>query len=401
MAAQDRRENGNKAGGMARARTPAAEVDDEEVRETRQARQVLSEARLDLATVSLVVLTALAVLYTLYFAADIILPFVLALVLDLLLAPPMRLLSGRLRLPKALAAIVLILVLFGLIGAVGYAVSVPAGTWVAKAPQSLHELQEKLRFLRGPIIIMQRGLDQMQALMQQGTGGGATVTVRQGSGIGAGLLAGTRAFLGQSFTLILVLFFLLSSGDSLLRRFVEILPSFNDKRRVVEIANDIQVNISGYLATITMMNLLVGGLNGVSAYLLGLPDPLLWGTVAFLLNYVPILGPLTGMVIFFFVGLFTYPHVLSAFLPVGVYFAVHVMEGELVTPMLLARRFTLNPLLVISALLFWDWLWGIPGALLAVPLLAVTKIVCDHIDVLTPLGHVLGARRPRGVRRRG
>jgi len=124
---------------------------------------------------------------------------------------------------------------------------------------------------------------------------------------------------------------------------------------------------------------------------------LLWGTVAFLLNYVPILGPLTGMVIFFFVGLFTFSHPLWALAPAGVYLLIHVMEGETITPLLLARRFTLNPLLVIASLMFWDWLWGIPGALLAVPLLAVVKILCDHIEVLTPLGHLLGAeavRRP-------
>jgi predicted PurR-regulated permease PerM len=139
--------------------------------------------------------------------------------------------------------------------------------------------------------------------------------------------------------------------------------------------------------------------NGVSIWLLGLPDPLLWGTVAFLLNYIPILGPLFGMVLFFFVGLFSYSNVAWALAPSGIYLLVHVVEGETITPMLLAQRFTLNPVLVIATLMFWDWLWGIPGALLAVPLLAATKIVCDQIEVLTPLGHLLGAAVPAGGRR--
>jgi predicted PurR-regulated permease PerM len=139
--------------------------------------------------------------------------------------------------------------------------------------------------------------------------------------------------------------------------------------------------------------------NGISIWAFGLPDPLLWGTVAFLLNYVPILGPLTGMVIFFFVGLFTFPHPLLALAPAGVYLLIHVLEGETITPLLLARRFTLNPLLVIASLMFWDWLWGIPGALLAVPLLAVMKIVCDNIEALTPLGHLLGAEPARRTAR--
>jgi predicted PurR-regulated permease PerM len=215
-------------------------------------------------------------------------------------------------------------------------------------------------------------------------------------GMGLSILNGTRAALGQVLTLGVVLFFLLASGDGLLRSLVEILPTFGDKRRVVEIANEIERNISGYLATITMMNVFVGLANGISMYLLGMPDPLLWGVVAFLLNYIPILGPVTGIVIFFFVGLFSSPSLLMALLPPAIYFGVHVIEGETVTPMLLARRFTLNPVLVIVALFFWDWLWGVPGAFLAVPLLAITKIVCDRIPSLTPLGHLLGASRKTG-----
>jgi predicted PurR-regulated permease PerM len=223
------------------------------------------------------------------------------------------------------------------------------------------------------------------------------VTVKQPSdvgshilGIGSTVLAGGRAFLGQGFTVMLLLFFFLASSESLLRRFVEILPHFDDKRRAISIVTEIEENIAQYLLTISMMNALVGLLNGVAVWLLGMPDPLLFGTLAFLLNYIPILGPLTGVVIFFFVGLFTFPSIWQAFIPAAIYLGIHILEGETITPMLLARRFTLNPVMVISSLMFWDWLWGIPGALLSTPLLAVTKIVCDHIEVLTPLGHLLG-----------
>jgi predicted PurR-regulated permease PerM len=157
----------------------------------------------------------------------------------------------------------------------------------------------------------------------------------------------------------------------------------------------VERNISGYLATITLMNLLVGVANGLNVWAFGLPDPLLFGVAAFLLNYIPILGALTGMVMFFFVGLFTFSNVLWALGPAGVYLLIHIAEGETITPMLLARRFTLNPLLVIVSLMFWDWLWGVAGALLAVPLLAVVKILCDHVEQLTPLGHLLGAEPNR------
>jgi len=148
--------------------------------------------------------------------------------------------------------------------------------------------------------------------------------------------------------------------------------------------------VSGYLFTISIMNLLVGVANGLSMWAMGMPDPLLWGVVAFLLNYIPILGPVTGMAIFFGVGLFSSPSILWALAPPAVYLVIHIIEGETVTPMLLARRFTLNPVLVIVALFFWDWLWGVPGAFLAVPLMATMKIIFDRVPALMPLGHLLG-----------
>jgi predicted PurR-regulated permease PerM len=381
------------------AKGGGGEGGDEVDAETLQARQVMADANFRTRDVTLVILTVLAVLYTLYFAASIILPFVLALVLGLLLAPPVEFLNRRLHLPRMLASLLAILLLFALIGGIAYAISVPATGWIAKAPQSLPTLEAKLGFLRQPIGMIQGGMEQFQKLLHQGQPQpqGQTVTVNSGGGgmgVGLSVLTGTRAFLGQVFTLMIVLFFLLADGDSLLRRFIEILPGLQEKKRAVQIANEVERNISGYLVTITLMNLLVGTANGISVWLFGLHDPLLWGTVAFLLNYIPILGPLTGMVIFFFVGLFSFPSVLWALAPAGVYLMIHMLEGETITPMLLARRFTLNPLLVIMSLMFWDWLWGITGALLAVPLLAVTKILCDHIDVLTPLGHLLGAESP-------
>jgi len=393
-------------------------------RETLQAQAVMRDAKFHVRDVALVILAFLAVLYTLYFAAGIILPFVLALVLSLLLGPAARFMTEKVRLPRMLAAVILIALLFSAIGGVGYAISVPATGWIAKAPQSLPTLQQKLGFLRRPIDMFENGMQQMQKLMQEsGSAQGEkhaptaldafapqsdqapppappkpvpqTVTVNQASGLGMTVLAGTRSFLGEAMTLLIVLFFLLADGDALLRRFVAILPGLAEQKRAVEIAREVAHNISGYLATITMMNFFVGLANGISIWAFGLPDPLLWGVVAFLLNYIPILGALTGMVIFFFVGLFTFSNVIWALAPSGIYLLIHIIEGETVTPMLLARRFTLNPLLVIVALMFWDWLWGVAGALLAVPLLAAFKILCDNIEMLTPIGHVLGTEPVR------
>jgi predicted PurR-regulated permease PerM len=360
-----------------------------------EAQEVVARVDPNASSGALLVLATLAVFYTLYFASGIILPFVLAVILNLLLQPARRFLSERLRIPAPLTSLILIIALFGVLGAVATAISLPASGWIAKAPESLPKLQEKLSYLRRPIQYVQEGLGRVEQLARQESPSprAETVTVQQPSdisGVGLTVLAGTRAFMGNLLTLLVVLFFLLSSGDSLLRRLVEIVPRLNDKKRVVEISEEIERNISGYLATITMMNAVVGLATGVATWLCGLPDPLLWGTLAFLLNYIPILGPFCGIVILFFVGLFSYANFWSALVPAGIYLGIHVLEGETITPMLLASRFTLNPVLVIVSLFFWDWMWGVMGALLAFPMLAILKIVCDRVPSLTPIGHMVG-----------
>jgi predicted PurR-regulated permease PerM len=143
--------------------------------------------------------------------------------------------------------------------------------------------------------------------------------------------------------------------------------------------------------TISLMNAAVGIATGIAAYFCGLSDPVLWGAVAFFLNYVPILGSLFGVAILFLAGLLTFDTIWQALLSAGIYLGIHFVEAETVTPMLLARRFTLNPVLVVVALVFWYWMWGVAGALLAVPMLATVKIICDRIKPLMALGHFLGA----------
>jgi predicted PurR-regulated permease PerM len=265
---------------------------------------------------------------------------------------------------------------------------------VQKAPQSLPLLEQKLAILRRPLDVIQNAMRELESTAgsggQQGQGG-QTVTVEQGSGLLSRVFSGTALTLSRFFTTVVILFFMLGSGDRLLRGLVEVLPKFEEKRRAVEIATEVERNISGYLLTITMMNALVGVAAGLTMWLCGVGDPLLWGATAFLLNYIPILGPLTGVVIFFAAGILTLAWPWQAMLPAAIYLLIHVAEGETITPMLLARRFTLNPLLVIVSLFFWHTIWGIPGAFLAVPLLAILKIVCDHVEPLRPLGHVIGS----------
>ncbi len=342
---------------------------------------------------SLLILALLAIVFTLYIGKELLLPITLALLLKLLLQTPMRLLTTRLHLPGPIAAALVILALFGCVGLLALALSVPASDWIAKAPGSLAILQEKLAILRQPLEGLQKmvhGLEQATT-PSGGTDSGQAVTVQPGGGLLSDVFSGTTLTLSRSFTTIIVLYFLLSSGDRLLRGLVEVMPGFQEKRQVVEIVAEIEGNIGAYLLTISLMNVVVGVATGTVMWLCGLPNPLLWGTVAFLLNYIPILGPLTGVGMFVAAGLLTLPWPWQAFLPAILYLLIHVAEGETITPMLLASQFTLNPVVVIVSLFFWHAVWGVPGAFLAVPLLAIAKIVCDRVKPLQPLGHIIGS----------
>jgi predicted PurR-regulated permease PerM len=333
-------------------------------------------------------LFGLGAVAALYVASAIILPVVLAFVLNLLLQPAVRLL-GRLHLPRTVGALLTVFLVIGALVGLVAALSVPAATWAERLPEGIPRLEAHLEVINGPIQALQKVIQQAEQAADAPPGRGSIVSVRRDLGITGALFAGTRSVLDGLFTTVLVLYFLLVAGDIFLRRIVEILPTFSNKRQAVDISQQIQEDISGYLVTITAMNAAVGVTTAAAMYLCGLGDPLLWGTTAFLLNYIPILGPLFGVGIFVLVGMLSFESLWWALLPPALYFGIHLVEGETLTPMLLARRFTLNPVLIILSLVFWFWMWGVLGAILAVPMLAILKIICDRLRPLKALGHFL------------
>lgn len=333
-------------------------------------------------------LFGLGVLAALYLASSIILPVVLAFVLSLLLQPAVRLL-GRVHLPRAVGALLTVLLVIGVLVGLVAALSVPASTWAERLPEGIPRLEAHLQVIKGPIEALQKVIQQAEQVADAPPSQGSIVSVRRDLGLTGALFAGTRSVLDGLFTTVLVLYFLLVAGDIFLRRIVEILPTFSNKRQAVDISQQIQEDISGYLVTITAMNAAVGVTTAAAMYLCGLGDPLLWGATAFLLNYIPILGPLFGVGIFVLVGMLSFESLWWALLPPALYFGIHLVEGEALTPMLLARRFTLNPVLIILSLIFWFWMWGVIGAILAVPMLAILKIISDRLRPLKALGHFL------------
>ncbi len=326
--------------------------------------------------------------YTLYFTSEIAIPIIMAFMLYLVLQPSMRLFN-KVRVPKPIAALLIISVFFGGLTVLAVGVSGPTARWIAKAPQSLSRLEERLsNITRMTKMIQRAGKEVEKTMTDEPT---APAVSLQGPPLTTSLFSSTRTMVIGVLTTAVLLFFLLVSGNLFLRRFVEILPTLHNKKQAVEISNEIESSVSAYLLTITLMNAGVGLATGIATYLCGLSDPILWGCIAFLLNYIPILGPLAGAAILFLAGLLSFDTIWQALLPTGLYLAIHIIEGEYITPLLLARRFMLNPVLVTIALVFWYWMWGIAGAVLAVPMLATLKIICDRIRPLAALGHFIGA----------
>src|ERR1700676_3271956 len=218
------------------------------------------------------------VLAALYVASSVILPVVLALVLNLLLQPGVRLLE-RVRFPRAVGALLaIILVIAVLVGLVA-ALSVPAATWAQRLPEGIPRLEAHLIVLKGPIQALQKVIEQAEQVADAPPSQGSIVSVRRDLGLTGALFAGTRSALDGLFTTVLVLYFLLVAGDIFLRPLLEILPRSSNKRQAVDISQKIQEDVSAYLVTITAMNAVVGVATAAAMYLCGLGDPLLWGAV--------------------------------------------------------------------------------------------------------------------------
>ena len=190
---------------------------------------------------------------------------------------------------------------------------------------------------------------------------------------------------------LILLFFMLATGDAFLTKVVAATPRLSDAKAVVATARAIGDGIARYLTTVVTISLVLGLLVGLTCSALGLPNPVLWGVMAAILNFVPYAGALCGIAVVAAVGITSLDGLLEGPAPAGVYACITVVEGAFVTPVIVGRRLALSPVFLFVGLLFMSWLWGIPGALLAVPILAAGKIVCDHVPRLQILGKFLEA----------
>lgn len=346
-----------------------------------------------LGSVALTGLFVLASFYTLYFCRSLLLPLVMAALFSLLLAPVVRGLK-RLRIPEPLGAGLVILALLAALGAGVYGLSGPASDWVQRAPQSLRSAQVKLRDLQRSLQRLGRATEQVEKLADATAVAPprpvVAVAVQSTPTLRERIFSRATDLATDAVVMFILLYFLLASGDLFLRKLIRVLPRLEDKRRAVDIARQVERDISAYLAAVTTINLALGAAVALAFYLEGLPNPLLWGAMVAVLNYVPYLGPIVDYSVFLMVGLLTFDGVWHILMPAATFLVLNVLEAYLLTPLILGRRLTLNPVMLFVGLTFWGWIWGIVGAILAVPILAVFKIFCDHIEPLAPIGEFLG-----------
>lgn len=323
-------------------------------------------------------------------ASEVFIPVALALLLKFLFASVIRGLS-RLHIPESASAAVVLLALVGSLSFGIYQLAVPATEWMAKFPQSVRQIERKLKAFKQSVAKVSKASQEVDKLTDFGSDGEKTqkVEVKKAS-VGSTLLEPTQAFLvGAGMTLILF-FFLLASGDLFLRKLVSVLPSLRDKKLAVEISHQIEHDVSKYLLAITVVNVVFGSAIAIAMYLLGMPNPILWGVMAGFLHFIPFLGALVGIIVVTMVALVTLESTtMIALVPLS-YLGLNLLEEYIVLPLVIGRRLMLNPVVIFLWLIFWGWLWGVPGALIAVPLLAIVKIICEHVESLSPVAEFLG-----------
>ena len=338
--------------------------------------------------ISLVGLFILALLYTLHLAQAFILPIVLAILLDFLLSPVVRALR-KLRIPEPLGAAMIVLGLLAVLATGVWYLSGPATTWVSRAPQSMETVKRKLEDLRRPMEKVTQAAEQVEEATEVGSDKTQQVEIK-GPSLTRQLFGGTATLLSSATIVLFLTYFLLAVGDLFLQKLVTVLPQFKDKKTAVSIARETESQISLYLFTATLINIGVGVVTALALWLVGMPNAILWGVVAAVLNFVPYVGAVVNIVILGLAALIAFESTSRALVVPAVFFAINMLEGNLITPMIYGNRMRLNTVALFIGLVFWWYLWGIPGAILAVPIMATIKIVCDHIESLAPIGEFLG-----------
>lgn len=339
--------------------------------------------------IAVVTLGILAALGLAYFASAVFLPVLAAAVISIALKPPMRWLR-KCHVPTPLAAALVVLVFVSATGYAAWHLGRPAMAWVESAPESLARLKGKFQHLLLPAARLNAAASTVGNLGAAEAPHEAPQKVEvTNSQMATTVVFWTGdAMAGIGKTIVLV-FLLLAAGDFFMQKLVRMMPTLHNKKQAVEISRDVQQNISTYLFAVGLINLGTGLIIGLVLYALRLPNAFMWGGVAALANFIPYFGPIVTILAVALAGLLAFDRVAVGLLPALAYFVIHLVESNLITPYVLGRRFLMNPVVIFVALIFFAWLWGVAGALLAVPILTTFKALCAHVPALSSVDDFL------------
>jgi len=308
-------------------------------------------------------------------ARVLLLPIVSAVVIGSMLGPPARVAASH-RIPSVLFASLAVLFFVLLLQAIMLMVAAPIVAMLDRVPEFADALKNKLHVFDS---VFNTFRDLQGTLSKGPSEPGWKIDL---AAIGQPILAFLTPAVGESLIFLATLFFFLVGRDELRRNMVLVFDDQDDRLRMIRILNDIEHNLTRYMGTISVVNLAVGILTAFGAWLIGFNNPVLLGALAFLCNYIPYIGPAFIVVILFTVGLVSFPSLAEAAFAPALFVAMTTIEGHFITPNIVGKRLTLNPLAVFLSLAFWTWLWGPIGAFLSVPLLIIGLVVLNHLVVV-------------------
>lgn len=339
-------------------------------------------------------LLTLAVLAALYVAKAVILPIVFAIFLALVLSPLVRALE-RLWLPRGLASLLVVAGLVGVLAVSATLLAGPAQDWIEKAPKTLRDVGRKLQQLRLPMQSVSQASAQIEKIsaywLPESTAERTTSVVIKPASWGVTVLEAAQQFVMSFAGVMVLLYYFLAAGDFFLRKVVAVTPRLSDRKRAVSISREIEGEVSHYLATVTLINIGLGLATAGALMLLGVPNAPLWGALAGALNFVPYLGDVVSATVLSIVGLLSFDGLLQALAVPTVFLLLTGIEGAFITPHILGRRLRLNPVAIVISILFWGWLWGLAGTLLAVPILVTAKSYFARVPSLRGYAEFLSA----------
>jgi predicted PurR-regulated permease PerM len=333
-------------------------------------------------------LSVLAVVYTLYFAAGLLIPIAIAIFISITFSPVIRYLA-RWRIPQSLSAALIVGTIMSVTALSVLALAGPAEKWLNDAPKAIRGLQDDILPAKGPMADFQELAEEVNELGTVNAPEKTPSVIIQGPGMLENVVGSLPNMLTAIGIVIFLSFFLLASGDSILRKLTRCGRCWSERRRIVSIARRVQSDMSRYLAAVTLINFFLGAAVALCMYLLEMPNPLLWGAMAAVLNFAPYIGAVATAAVLTLAAFATFPDPATALTVPGSFLILTILEGQVITPAVLGRRMALSPAIVFVSVVIWGWLWGIAGALMAVPIATSLKVVCDHSPALGFFGSFL------------